>query len=260
MRPARLLLVSTPIGHLGSGLGGGVELTVPNVARALRDRGHRVTIVAPAGSVVPGFEVLEAAGRPPPSAQHLPRDAPVELPADSLVANLFELARRHQGDYDAVVNFAYDWLGYYLTPFFTTPLGHVLSMGSLTDALDEAAARSSPAIPGRVAAHTRAQAATYSFGDHLVLVGNGLDLEQLPLQPPARRRPRLGGPHRPREGPRGRGGGRRRRRRPAPRVGRGRGRRLLGGAAGPSSAPRSCTGASCPRTGCRPSSAAAGRC
>ena len=48
-----LVLVSTPIGHLGSGRGGGVELTLTSLLRGLAARGHRITLVAPNGSVAP---------------------------------------------------------------------------------------------------------------------------------------------------------------------------------------------------------------
>jgi UDP-glucose:tetrahydrobiopterin glucosyltransferase len=179
----RILLVSTPIGTLGSGAGGGVELTVVNVARGLRERGHRVAIVAPEGSVAEGFDVLPAGGVPPRPAQHEPRDAPVVLPAGSLVADLFDVARRHQREADVVVNFAYDWLGFYLTPFFTTPLAHVVGMGSLSEAVDRALASALDEAPGRVAVHSRAQAETFAFADRLVVVGNGLDLDRYRYSP-----------------------------------------------------------------------------
>ena len=48
-----LILVSTPIGHLGSGRGGGVELTLTSLLRGLASRGHRITLIAPGESVVP---------------------------------------------------------------------------------------------------------------------------------------------------------------------------------------------------------------
>lgn len=51
--PLDLILVSTPIGHLGSGRGGGVELTLISLLRGLAARGHRITLVAPNGSVAP---------------------------------------------------------------------------------------------------------------------------------------------------------------------------------------------------------------
>lgn len=178
MRRARLLLVSTPIGALGSGGGGGVELTLPNVARALGRRGHVVTVLAPAGSRAPGLHLVEVAGRPPASAQNEARDAPVVLPRGSLVANLFLEAQRRSARCDVVVNFAYDWLGFYLTPFLATPLAHLVSMGSLLDTVDEALGDVVERLPGRAACHTRAQAATFPFGDGLVVIGNGLDLDR----------------------------------------------------------------------------------
>ncbi|MPY94723.1 MAG: glycosyltransferase [Acidimicrobiia bacterium] len=176
MAPWRVLLVSTPIGALGTGLGGGVELTIANVARALGGRGHHVEVVAPAGSRADGAALHEVGGAPPPSAQREGRDAPTRIPPDSLLANMFSLARQRQDDHDVLVNFAYDWLGFYLTPFFSTPLAHVVSMGSLLDTVDAALGAVVRDLPGRAACHTHAQAATFAFGDGLHVVGNGLDL------------------------------------------------------------------------------------
>ncbi|NER31502.1 MAG: glycosyltransferase family 4 protein, partial [Symploca sp. SIO1C4] len=46
----RLLFISSPVGRLGSGVGGGVELTLRNIAVEMLGRGHGVTIVAAKGS------------------------------------------------------------------------------------------------------------------------------------------------------------------------------------------------------------------
>src|SRR5919112_469686 len=115
MRPARILLVSTPVGALGSGTGGGVELTVVNTAATLAARGHRVTVIAPEGSRldVPGVALLQRPGAPPPSAQHQVRDTPIVMPADGVLAAMCEAAFAAQGDVDLVVNYAYDWLPLY---------------------------------------------------------------------------------------------------------------------------------------------------
>ncbi len=183
VRPLRLLLLSTPIGPLGSGAGGGVELTVTNTARALQARGHAVRVLCGEGSAAPGIDLLPLPGGPPPSAQHLPRDAPIVMPAGGLLAAMCETARELQPDVDVIVNYAYDWLPLYLTPFFTTPLLHVVSMGSLTDAIDEAAEAALGHRSGCLAVHTRAQAATFPFADRLRVIGNGLQLETYTVQP-----------------------------------------------------------------------------
>jgi len=66
--PVRILLVSTPVGALGTGAGGGVELTVQNTAHALSARGHDVTVLAPHGSVAEGVALVTIDGDPPVSA------------------------------------------------------------------------------------------------------------------------------------------------------------------------------------------------
>ncbi|NEO74079.1 MAG: glycosyltransferase family 4 protein, partial [Moorea sp. SIO3H5] len=58
----KLLLISTPVGPLGSGLGGGVELTVRNIATELINRGHRITILATKGSTAWGMPLVEIDG------------------------------------------------------------------------------------------------------------------------------------------------------------------------------------------------------
>ena len=86
-----------------------------NVALALAGRGHEVTVLAPAGSVlppaaatpsagVPVLRLLEAPGSPPPSAQHQPRDAPIVMPPDGVLANMWAAARQRQADHDVIVN------------------------------------------------------------------------------------------------------------------------------------------------------------
>ena len=77
--PLNLILVSTPIGHLGSGRGGGVELTLTSLLRGLSANGHRITLVAPKGSVAPedcpGLALHTAEGSDQPSWQHAEQDA-----------------------------------------------------------------------------------------------------------------------------------------------------------------------------------------
>ena len=43
----RIVLISTPIGFLGSGKGGGVELTLNSLVSGLLSLGHSVDVIAP---------------------------------------------------------------------------------------------------------------------------------------------------------------------------------------------------------------------
>ncbi|MGQ4647099.1 glycosyltransferase [Lyngbya aestuarii] len=172
----RLLLVSSPIGPLGSGLGGGVELTLRNIAMEMRRRGHTVKIVATPGSNSWGMPLVEIDGTPQISAQTQGRDAPTIMPASSALANVWEYARQVQGDYDLILNFAYDWLPFYLTPFFHRPIAHLVSMGSLTEAMDQVIEKVVTEFPGTIGVHSQAQAATFAFADRCQCLGNGIQL------------------------------------------------------------------------------------
>ncbi|MBW4516603.1 MAG: glycosyltransferase family 4 protein [Timaviella obliquedivisa GSE-PSE-MK23-08B] len=175
--PLNLLLLSTPVGALGSGLGGGVELTLRNIALELMGRGHSVDILAPMGSGMPGLSIAPIGGKLHTTAQTQGRNAPIEMPGDSVLANMWEYARENQDKYDLLVNFAYDWLPFYLTPFLETPIAHLVSMGSLTLAMDAVIGQTAVRFPGTIGVHSRAQAETFEFADRCRCLGNGIDLK-----------------------------------------------------------------------------------
>ena len=184
-RGLRILLVSTPVGPLGSGQGGGVELTILNIGKELLRRGHQVRILAPAGSQVTGLALDAVDGAPQAYAQYLGREAPILMPPNPVLGALWETARSRQDEFDIIINLAYDWLPLYLTPFFRTPVCHLISMGSLTDAMDAAIQALLRTHPERLAVHTRAQAATFQGGEALRVLYNGLDIDQYPFSPSA---------------------------------------------------------------------------
>ena len=175
-RSLKVLFLSTSVGPLGSGLGGGVELTLKNIARALVDRGHHITVVAPVGSTLEDLTLIEINGSLQPTAQHEGRAAGITMPGDSVLAEMWNYARIMQGQYDLILNFAYDWLPFYLTPFFTCPIAHLVSMGSLTDVMDQAITLVAQQFPNAIAVHTKAQAQTFIGGNQFHVVGNGFDI------------------------------------------------------------------------------------
>lgn len=172
----KLLLISTPVGAIGSGLGGGVELTLHTIGRALSQRGHAIRVVAPAGSVLADLDITSIPGVLQPTAQTQGRQSAITMPANAVLANLWEYARRVQHEYDLLLNFAYDWLPFYLTPFFDRPVAHLVSMGSLSDAMDQVIEQTLRRFPETIGVHSRAQADTFPFGDRCHCLENGLDL------------------------------------------------------------------------------------
>ncbi|MFS8775760.1 glycosyltransferase family 4 protein [Synechococcus sp. W65.1] len=193
-RPHCFLFVSTPVGPLGSGAGGGVELNLVNLARSLLERGAQVRVLAPEGSHsadLPEGVIETVPGLPPPYAQSQRRDQPVCFSTPSLVANLWQRAAQLQEQFELIVNWSYDWLSFYLTDFFRTPVAHILSMGSLSDAVDQVLEHIAHRYPGRLAVHSRAQAQTFAFAraqmsagrDPFVYLPCGVDLSRYEFVP-----------------------------------------------------------------------------
>jgi UDP-glucose:tetrahydrobiopterin glucosyltransferase len=180
----RIAIVSTPVGPLGSGIGGGVELTLHGLVMGLTARGHVVDVVAPAGSISVAPRLHEIPGALQPSTQNQPRTDPTPIAADSVIGAMWEFIRVNQSDYDVVLNMAYDWLPFYLTAFLDTPVAHIVSMASLTDAMDAAISGALLARPGSCAVHSRAQAETFgAFADRFHVIGNGVDVERYVFRP-----------------------------------------------------------------------------
>lgn len=177
----KLLFVSTPVGPLGSGLGGGVELTVVNLTVALTQRGHHVAIAAPENSHLSQLnhaQLIQIPGILQPTAHTQGRDTPAIMVNDAVLANQWTYARRVQHQYDLIVNFAYDWLPFYLTPFFDTPIAHFVSMGSLSRVMDRVITQVDKKFSGTLGAYTQSQVDTFPAGLTWELLSSAIDLSQ----------------------------------------------------------------------------------
>ena len=172
----KILFLSTSVGSLGSGEGGGVELTVQNLAREIVTRGHHLEVVAPQGSWLTDIPVTTIAGKLQVPVQTQARDVPTCLPENSVLANMWDYARQVQNQYDTIVNFAFDWLPFYLTPFFKIPIAHFISMGSMTDESDRIMSQTIEQYPGTFGVYTQAQAGTFPFGNRCEILGSAIDL------------------------------------------------------------------------------------
>lgn len=172
----KLLLISTPVGPLGSGLGGGVELTLNNVAQEMLRRGHTLQILAPEGSALGTLPIIEIAGELQTTAQTQGRNTPIVMPGNSVLGNMLDYARQIQAEYEVIFNIAYDWLPFYLTPFFQRPIAHFVSMGSLSEAMDQIIEQVAVQFPGTIGVYSQTQAETFPTPERYRSLGSGLDL------------------------------------------------------------------------------------
>ena len=179
MPEQRILLVSTPVGPLGSGIGGGVELTLHSLVLGLSELGHHVEVVAPAGSLHVGERTHQIDGAWQVPSQTVGRDALVTMPASSVLGAMWQWVLDHQQQFDVVLNLAYDWLPLYLTPFLDVPVAHLISMASVNDVMDEAIEALVATRSGSLAVHSRAQAATFSTSASAFrVIGNGIAVDR----------------------------------------------------------------------------------
>ena len=177
----KLVLVSTPIGYLGSGKGGGVELTIVSLIKGLTLLGHKIILIAPKGSKLSfESELLEIRlidGTDQPSWQHQSKTDPVLIPSNSVLPKLWEEVIEIADKSDAVINFAYDWLPFWLTKTQKIKIFHLISMGSESIIMNETISEIGHLFPSRLAFHTIRQSKDYSLKTDPIIVGNGFDVE-----------------------------------------------------------------------------------
>jgi UDP-glucose:tetrahydrobiopterin glucosyltransferase len=161
----RILFVAPPVGPIGSGEAGGVETHLLGLAPILVERGYEVGIIAPAGSVVAveGVTVHQVSGELSPSATRAERGVCIQARSGGVLENMWDRAFALQPHYDVIIGVNYDWLAFYLTPFFSKPVGHWISICSAIDEVDRIIEQRWREGKLRLAMYTGAQAATYPF-------------------------------------------------------------------------------------------------
>ena len=177
----KLILVSTPIGYLSSGKGGGVELTIVSLIKGLISLGHKIILVAPKGSKLPfKSELLKIRlvdGVDQPSWQHQKKTDPVIIPSNSVLAKLWEDVFDIANEYDAVINFSYDWLPLWLTKTQKIKIFNLISMGAESLIMRDIISEISQLFPFQLAFHTKRQSYDYQLKTDPIIVGNGFDIE-----------------------------------------------------------------------------------
>ncbi len=177
----KLILVSTPVGQIGSGKGGGVELTIVSLIKGLILLGHKIILIAPKGSKLPFeselLEIILIDGVEQPSWQHQNKTDPVLIPSNSVLPKLWERVIYLANQSDAVINFAYDWLPLWLTKIQEIKIFHLISMGAESLVMKNIISEISQLFPYQLAFHTKRQSKDYSLKADPIIVGNGFDIE-----------------------------------------------------------------------------------
>tara|TARA_B100000212_G_scaffold54782_1_gene36148 strand:- start:375 stop:1454 length:1080 start_codon:yes stop_codon:yes gene_type:complete len=176
----RIIIVSTSIGFLGSGKGGGVELTLNSLVSGLLMKGHLVKVIAPFKSKLSDncnlAELVCVQGREQVSWQHQDYYASAETPQDSIVNALIDKALIDSTNYDVVINLSYDLEPISKTLESEVPIAHLISMGNESFAISNQIKEVYLKFPHNFAFHTKIQASDYPFIKKPVILGNGFQL------------------------------------------------------------------------------------
>ncbi len=181
-----LVIISTPIGFLGSGKGGGVELTLNSLVSGLIRKGHSVKVIAPRNSKL-NFQARKAElycvdGRFPESWQHRNYYEKEIINNDSIIALMFKKAISFRKECDCILNLAYDLLPIRETLKFDIPIAHLISMGDESFEICNVISEVYRKYPNNFAFHSLSQASDFSFIKSPNIVGNGFELSNYKFQ------------------------------------------------------------------------------
>ncbi|MBO8204906.1 glycosyltransferase family 4 protein [Prochlorococcus marinus] len=182
----RIVLISTPIGFLGSGKGGGVELTLNSLVSGLLSLGHSVDVIAPKNSKL--YESNEKAklhfveGEDQISWQHQNYNSPASIPDNSLLAGMLEKGLEIAKQADVLLNMSYDWLPIWMTLNVEIPIAHIISMGSESSVISNLISKVYFKHPYNFAFHSKIQANDYPFIKKPTIIGNGFKLNNYIFQ------------------------------------------------------------------------------
>ncbi len=182
----RIVLISTPIGFLGSGKGGGVELTLNSLVSGLISLGHSVDVVAPKKSKLHEINVKAklhyVEGEDQISWQHQNYYSPVSIPDNSLLAGMLEKGLDIAKHADVLLNMSYDWLPIWMTINLDIPIAHIISMGSESLVIRNLISKVYAKYPKNFAFHSQMQAKDYPFIKEPTIIGNGFNLDNYIFQ------------------------------------------------------------------------------
>ena len=182
----RLTIISTPIGSLGSGKGGGVELTLNSLVSGLLKQNHSINVVAPIQSKLSEScrfaNLYTVKGSSQKSWQHQNYYTKTKISRDSIVNVMLEKATSLMNNCDAIINLSYDFLPISKTLEVKYPIVHLISMGDESLEISNIISKVHSNYPYNFAFHSKSQASDYPFIKDPIILGNGFELSQYTYQ------------------------------------------------------------------------------
>ena len=182
----RLIIISTPIGFLGSGRGGGVELTLNSLVSGLIKQNHYINVIAPINSKLSescvSANLFTVDGSQQKSWQHQDYFTQTINSEGSIVNEMFEKGLSLIKDCDAIINLSYDFTPISKTLEIDFPILHLISMGDESLEISNIISKVYSKFPHNFAFHSRAQASDYPFIKDPIIIGNGFELSKYTFQ------------------------------------------------------------------------------
>jgi UDP-glucose:tetrahydrobiopterin glucosyltransferase len=187
----RIALLAPLVSPIAPPFLGGAQSMLYDLAMALTDRGHDVTLYAADGSDIPGVRVIPTGVDSATLARYQvqPQQAPVatirpdETPMARAFARIYDLIARNAAGHDIVHAHAYDWAAFAYARRQPLPVVHTLHLPALDPQILAALAAPAPesAAPIRLVTVSRACAETYAPRTRIdAVIYNGVDTDRMP--------------------------------------------------------------------------------
>ena len=173
----RLLIITSSVGPIGRGVSGGVEITLHSIIAALQeDLSTDITVLAHESSLISStnihFHPVQGTFSKP--LQSTNSENTIFVNHGDLLLNMISEALKIQSNFDLIINLSYDYLLFWFTFIFTTPIVHLVSMCNEHPSVQLIIKNILKTDKASIAFHTLAQCRTYTT-EHEHILYNGFD-------------------------------------------------------------------------------------
>lgn len=194
MNPEKIIIISTPVAPLGDTVTGGVTMQISSLTKSLLSLGYDVEIYAPKNStfklsssdhILKSVNLIEFHGELHRSAQLINNNDDLFHSSASVLNNMLSSAFNEITTLRAkfVINISYDWLAFFLTPFFNQKLLHYISSAIDIKSTNLEIKKQYNLSPNQFAFLTSIQSKFLTESNDTNLIPIGLDLNQYSFNP-----------------------------------------------------------------------------